>query len=186
MTQYVAFLRAINVGGHTVKMPELQRLFEDMGFSNVATFIASGNVIFESAVGDPRELEQTIEKGLQEALGYEVVTFLRTLPEVAAIAAAVADHKPFPEEEFEAGAVLYIVFVRDPLSDELHERLMSLRNEIDEFHVRGPNIYWLHRKQLMKPGKPADAPIEKTLKIPATIRNVNTIRRIAAKYCRED
>jgi uncharacterized protein (DUF1697 family) len=99
MTQYVAFLRAINVGGHIVKMPELQRLFEGMGFFNVATFIASGNVIFESAVDDAHELEQIIEKELQEALGYEVVTFLRTLPEVAAI----ADHKPFPEEEFEAG-----------------------------------------------------------------------------------
>ena len=159
-------------------MPELQRLFEAMGFSNVATFIASGNVIFESAVDDHYDLEQTIEKELQAALGYEVITFLRTLPEVA----TVADHKPFPDEEFEAGAILYIVFVRDKLSDELHDRLMSLQNEIDEFHVRGPNIYWLHRKQLRKPGKPADSPIEKTLKIPATIRNVNTIRRITAKY----
>jgi hypothetical protein len=59
---------------------------------------------------------------------------------------------------------------------------MSLQNEIDEFHVSGQDIFWLHRKQLMKPGKPADTPIEKTLKIPITIRNANTIRRIAAKY----
>jgi uncharacterized protein (DUF1697 family) len=178
MTQYVAFLRAINVGGHTVKMPELQRLFEAQGFANVATFIASGNVVFESAVGDSRQLEQTIEQQLQEALGYEVITFLRTLPEVAAI----AEHKPFSEAEFEAGAVLYIFLVRDKLSDELQEKLMSLQNEIDEFHVSGRDIFWLHRRQLMKPGKPADAPIEKTLKIPITIRNANTIRRIAAKY----
>lgn len=182
MTRYVAFLRAINVGGHIVKMQELQRLFEALGFSNVATFIASGNVIFESAVDDARKLEQTIEQGLQQALGYEVITFLRTLPEVAAIAAAVAEHRPFPDTEFEAGAVLYIAFVRDELSDELQEKLMALGNEIDDFAVRGRDIYWLHRKQLMKPGKPADAPIEKTLKIPATIRNVNTIKRIATKY----
>jgi uncharacterized protein (DUF1697 family) len=178
MTRYVAFLRAINVGGHTVKMQLLQRLFEEMGFANVATFIASGNVVFESAVDNTRELEQTIEQGLQQALGYEVITFLRTIPEVA----TVAEHTPFPAAEFEAGAVLYIAFVREPLSDELQEKLMFLQNELDAFDVNGREIYWLHRKQLRKPGKTADVPLEKTLKIPATIRNVNTIRRMAAKY----
>ena len=49
MTRYIAFLRAINVGGHTVKMAELKRLFEALGFTNVETFIASGNVIFDSS-----------------------------------------------------------------------------------------------------------------------------------------
>lgn len=178
MTRYVAFLRAINVGGHTVKMPELKRLFEEMGFTDVSTFIASGNVIFEADSDDTAELEHTIEQALEQALGYEVITFLRTLPEVAAI----AEHMPFIEAEFEAGAVLYIVFLQTELSDELHKRLLALQNELDVFHVRGRDIFWLHRKQLRKPGKPADAPIEKTLKIAATIRNVNTIRRIAAKY----
>jgi len=48
MTRYIAFLRAINVGGHTVKMEHLRGIFESMGFSNVETFIASGNVIFAS------------------------------------------------------------------------------------------------------------------------------------------
>lgn len=178
MTTYVAFLRAINVGGHTIKMPELKRLFEEMGFTGVSTFIASGNVIFDSPNEDTAALEQTIEQTLDQALDYEVITFLRTLPEVAAI----AGHQPFMDEEFEAGAVLYIVFVRNPLSDELQQKLMALQSEIDQFNVRGRDIFWLHRKQLRKPGKAADAPIEKTLKIPATIRNINTIRRIAAKY----
>ncbi|HXW01123.1 MAG TPA: DUF1697 domain-containing protein, partial [Anaerolineae bacterium] len=48
LPKYIAFLRAINVGGHTVKMDYLRRLFEEMGFSKVETFIASGNVIFEA------------------------------------------------------------------------------------------------------------------------------------------
>lgn len=178
MTTYVAFLRAINVGGHTVKMPELKRLFESMGFTNVSTFIASGNVIFESPSEDSAALEQTIEQVLEQALGYEVLTFLRTLPEVVVI----AEHNPFSHEEFEAGAILYIAFVRDALTDVLIDNLLSLQNELDEFHVRGRDIFWLHRRQLRKPGKPADAPIEKSLKISTTIRNANTVRRIAAKY----
>jgi uncharacterized protein (DUF1697 family) len=61
MTQYVAFLRAINVGGHTVKMTDLRELFETLRFKKVETFIASGNVIFESPVDDTGELEQRIE-----------------------------------------------------------------------------------------------------------------------------
>ena len=49
MPRYIAFLRAINVGGHnTVKMDFLRQLFESLGFSNVETFIASGNIVFET------------------------------------------------------------------------------------------------------------------------------------------
>jgi len=51
MPRYVALLRGINLGGHTVKMDRLKKLFEELGLKNVETFIASGNVIFESAHG---------------------------------------------------------------------------------------------------------------------------------------
>ncbi|MBK7317116.1 MAG: DUF1697 domain-containing protein [Anaerolineales bacterium] len=69
MTRYFTFLRAINVGGHTVKMDVLRQLFESLGFSNVETFIASGNVIFEAKTADGKSLEKKIEKALKEALG---------------------------------------------------------------------------------------------------------------------
>ena len=59
MTRYIAFLRAINVGGHVVKMDALRRLFESLGFSNVETFIASGNVLFETNLNS--DLEKKIE-----------------------------------------------------------------------------------------------------------------------------
>ena len=48
MSRYIAFLKAINVGGHNVKMDQLRKIFESMQFKNVETFIASGNVIFET------------------------------------------------------------------------------------------------------------------------------------------
>ncbi len=75
MTRYFAFLRAINVGGHVVKVDRLRQIFESLGVSSVETFIASGNVIFESTSKSVRILEKRIESGLREALGYEVVTF---------------------------------------------------------------------------------------------------------------
>ncbi|MBA3270945.1 MAG: DUF1697 domain-containing protein, partial [Acidobacteria bacterium] len=56
-TQYIAFLRAINVGGHIVKMAELKKVFEAARLDDVATFIASGNVIFSSRARDAAKLE---------------------------------------------------------------------------------------------------------------------------------
>ena len=61
MPKYFAFLRAINVGGHVVTMDHLVRLFEGMGFSGVETFIASGNVIFETSKGRPKLLKRTLK-----------------------------------------------------------------------------------------------------------------------------
>ena len=78
MDKYTVFLRAINVGRHTVKMDRLRELFKTMGFSNVETFIASGNIIFESTSKDATRLEKMIEKKLKDALGFEVATFIRS------------------------------------------------------------------------------------------------------------
>src|SRR5262245_28797721 len=103
--RYVAFLRAINVGGHVVKMDQLRKLFEQLKFKNVETFIASGNVIFETASTDAAALETKIEKHLAKALGYEVGTFLRTCDEVAAI----AGHKAFAEKD---GCHVHVAFLK--------------------------------------------------------------------------
>jgi len=89
MPKYVAFLRAINVGGHTVKMDHLRLIFEAMGLKNVETFIASGNVIFDSTAKNSKALESKIEEFLQERLGYQVATFIRSTSEVGNIAATI-------------------------------------------------------------------------------------------------
>src|SRR5918993_4656593 len=102
--KYVAFLRAINVGGHIVKMDLLRSLFESMGFANVETFIASGNVIFDSKTKSTAALEKKIEKQLHAALGYEVKTFLRTLNEIA----DVTRDEIFKSELETPGNILYI------------------------------------------------------------------------------
>ena len=95
--KYVALLRAINVGGHAVKMAVLRGHFESLGFSNVETFIASGNVIFDSRAR-PAALQKMIEARLQESLGYEVATFIRTTAEVE----AVSKYQPFSARQHAA------------------------------------------------------------------------------------
>jgi uncharacterized protein (DUF1697 family) len=178
ITKYIAFLRAINVGEHTVKMDTLRQLFESLGFSNVETFIASGNVIFETKVVNTKTLEKRIEICLKESLGYEVAAFIRSDAELAEIAA----YKPFPQSQLDAAAALNIGFLANPLDDAAVQKLMSLRTDIDDFHVHGREVYWLCKKKQSE-SKVSNVAIEKALGIKTTLRGVSTVRKLAEKYC---
>jgi uncharacterized protein (DUF1697 family) len=177
MPRYVAFLRAINVGGHTVKMDYLKTLFEELGFSKVETFIASGNVIFESSSKATKALEQKIEKHLLDKLGYPVTTFIRTESQLFKI----ANYKPFNEKLLASALALNIAFLKDSLADPSVKTLMTLKTDIDDFHVNETEIYWLC-KQKQSESKFSNVLLERTLKIQATFRGANTIARLAAKY----
>ena len=174
----IAFLRAINVGGHTVKMDCLRSLFEALGFAGVETFIASGNVIFQAAAADVQALERQIEAHLRQALGYDVATFIRSTSELAAI----ATHRPFPNDELAAaGNTLYIAFLAASPKAEATAKLMSLCNPVDDFHIHEREVYWLCRRTLGE-SRFSGALLEKTLGMPATVRNVTTVKKLAAKY----
>jgi uncharacterized protein (DUF1697 family) len=178
MPKYVAFLRAINVGGHTVRMDDLRLSFEGLGFSNVETFIASGNVIFDSKSKSTQALERKIEACLQKTFGYAVATFIRTTVELAAI----AHKKPFSAAELKAeGNALYIAFLADTPSDEAKQRLLLFTTETDDFHIVEREVYWLCRKK-MSESKFSGARLEKTLGMQATFRNSTTVKKIAARY----
>ncbi len=82
MERYVAFLRGMNLGNRRIKNEELRALFEGLEFDQVATFRASGNVVFTAGGGGEQELAERIEAGLGEGLGYEVPVFLRSGSEV--------------------------------------------------------------------------------------------------------
>ncbi|HEY0602744.1 MAG TPA: DUF1697 domain-containing protein [Herpetosiphonaceae bacterium] len=175
---YIAFLRAINVGGHNVKMAQLRSLFEELSFAEVATFIASGNVFFKAESGDVPGLEAQIERHLKAALGYEVATFIRTPAELAAVAA----YQPFPESDLAAtDAALSIAFLRDTPTQAAQKKLLDLRNEIDDFRFHERELYWLRRTRISE-STFSGALMEKTLAMPATMRNVTTVRKLAAKY----
>jgi uncharacterized protein (DUF1697 family) len=175
MPRSVAFLRAINVGGHNVAMSVLKREFERLGCKNVETFIASGNVIFTAASQSIGSLERSIEEVLHGALGYDVATFVRTDAEVA----AVARYRPFPESDVARAAALNIGFVSEPLSPAGRRALQALATGIDSFHVHGREIYWLCRKK-QSGSTFSNAVLERTLGIRSTLRNVKTIVRLAA------
>ncbi len=178
MQRFVAFLRAINVGGHVVKMDALRRLFEEMGLSDVETFIASGNVIFDAPSGGAQDLTQIIEGHLRGAFGYEVDTFVRTARQVAEI----ARFQPFPAEELAAeGSSMYIAFLHAPPSAQAVEKLLAAHTAVDDFRAHGSEVYWLCRTRFSD-SMFSGALLEKTLGMPATVRNSTTVRKLAAKY----
>ena len=178
MPKYVAFLRAINVGGHTVKMDYLRGLFEALGFTNVETFIASGNVIFDSPSRNSRTLERKIEASLELTLGYAVRTFIRSTSELAEI----ANYQPFTEKELSAaGNRLYIGFMPASPSGSAQQKLFALPLKNDDFHLHGREVYWLCRTSFSD-SEFSGARLEKTLGLPATLRNQTTVKKLAAKY----
>ena len=177
MPRYAAFLRAINVGGHTVKMDALRGIFESLGLNGVATFIVSGNVVFEAPEDDAPTLERRISLGLLEALGYEVACFVRSMEELAEIAA----HQPFTAAELEGAVSVNVAFTAAAVSAEEERRLREHRTDIDDFRVRGREVYWLCRRRQSE-STFSNAALEKTLGRPSTLRGVSTVTKIRARF----
>jgi len=159
-------------------MDALRDLFIAMGFSNVVTFIASGNVIFTSTEKHTAALEKRIEKNLKEALGYEVSTFIRTGKELAAI----VEYLPFPQSQIDKATAFNVAFLQEPPDAAALSKLTALKNDVDHFHVYGREVYWLCKVK-QSDSKFSNVVLEKTLGMKATLRGMNTVRKLVAKYC---
>jgi uncharacterized protein (DUF1697 family) len=175
--RYIAFLRAINVGGaNVVKMERLRKLFEGEGYTNVETFIASGNVIFDGA-GKTDVLERAIQKMLKAALGFEATTFVRTGAELRALAV----HDAFSAAAVARAARFNVAFLGNPVDAKAKKALMALKTRVEDFHVHGREIYWLSQV-MQSESEISNAVFEKTLGQRSTVRGISTIRKMAEKY----
>ena len=176
-TRFIAFLRAVNVGGRTVKMGALREIFADLGLDEVETYLASGNVIFRATDSPAAGLEDLIEERLGSELGYPVPTFVRTADELAQVAA----HEPFAADELAAAAAFNIAFTKRPLDEAEAAALQELRTEIDEFRVRGREVYWLCRLRQSQ-STFSNAVLERALGRPATLRSRTTVAKMSLRW----
>jgi uncharacterized protein (DUF1697 family) len=178
MPRYVAFLRAVNVGGRVVKMDALRGHFEAAGFANVETFIASGNVIFDTRAKAGPALEAKIEAALKKALGYDVPTFVRSLAEVA----AAAERAVFPEKDVAAAGALLVGLLKAPVDPGAQKRLDAIDPTQHSFTIAGRELYWLCKvkqsETKLTPGQ-----IERALGGATTMRAISSLRKLAAKHC---
>ena len=173
MPRCVAFLRAVNVGGRTVKMDALRGAFEALALTNVETFIASGNVIFDSRARDLAALERKIEAQLLKSFGFEIHTFVRTLEDVAAVAAHPA---------FDAAATTQVVgFLRSAPTPEALQTIARMATEIDRLQVQGRELFWFSDNRQSE-SVFSNAAFERALAMRTTFRGVGTLRKLVARH----
>jgi uncharacterized protein (DUF1697 family) len=181
MSQYAAFLRGINVGGHRISSGELRACFEGLGFCDVSTFRASGNVIFTSTGKSSTKMTTRIEEGLAAALGYDVPVFLRAASEVRAIAA----HQPFAHSLIEASkGKLQVAMLSEPPAARARKEVLALASDEDRLAFGDRQLYWLPSGGILE--STLDFKVIGKLLGPMTTRTKNTVNQVAAKHFGDD
>lgn len=177
MDRYVAFLRGMNLGKRRIKNDELRAHFETMEFDEVATFRASGNVIFATPKREAEaKLAARLEAELDERLGYDVPFFLRSEKEIAAIAA----QQPFPAAKVKSSkGKLQVSLLKKKPSAAAKKKVLALAGDEDLLAIEARELYWLPSGGLLESDLDLKA-IEKLLGAD-TRRTMGTIEQIAAK-----
>ena len=171
VTRYATFLRGVNVGGVNLKMAEVAKAFEEAGFTNVRTILASGNVLLESRSG-VEAVRKKAETALRDAFGYDAWVLAYDIDTVAAIS------KAFPFEREVENHHSYVTFVTD---EKVLDELAALAEDAvpDEKIKRGKGvIYW----QVPRTAT-LDTTIGKTMgkkryKSSTTTRNLRTVDKV--------
>lgn len=178
MQRCAAFLRGMNLGRRRIANDDLRAHVEGLGFEDVATFRASGNVILSAPDDEPiADVAARLETGLGRALDYDVPVFARSAEQVRAIAA-------FTRFDARAAAAskgkLQVVLLHDAPSAAVKRKALALASEEDRLAIEGRELYWLPS------GGMADSQLDlkalAKLVGPTTIRTMGTIELIAAKY----
>lgn len=175
MNNYVAFLRGINVGGHNqIKMDELRAVFANLGFEQVSTLLASGNVLFTARESDPDQLTQPIEAALEAAFGYRTGVLLRSQAQIRAL--ALAD--PFAGIEVTPDTRLYVSFLSVPPKDDSMAGYGSPNGEFRIVRVTPDEVCSVLTLSPDIRTPDAMSVLEKTFGKKITTRNWNTVEKI--------
>jgi uncharacterized protein (DUF1697 family) len=167
----------MNVGGHRIASEELRLHFEAIGFADVRSFRASGNVVFAAQREPLAKMTSRIEAALAAALGYGVPTFLRTAGEVSAIAAV----QPFAPKQVQASkGKLQVTMLSSAPKQRVREEVLALATEEDRLAFSERELYWLPSGGILESALDLKA-IAKLLG-PGTTRTKNTIEQIASKH----
>lgn len=169
---YIALLRGINVSGQKIiKIDELSKLFEDLGFKNVKTYIQSGNVVFNSKIESSEKIVKSVEKKIKEVFSFDVTVIIRTGDEFRKI----IQTNPFLKTKLVDK--LYVTFVSNIIDNKYLEKLHKYKSESEEFRLIGKEIY-LYYPDGYGRTKLTNNIIESKLGVKATTRNWNTVNKL--------
>lgn len=170
MARYVAFLRGVSP--MNAKMPELKRCFEEAGFGDVRTILASGNVVFDARAASELALARRIEVAMAKQLGRTFYTIVRS----ASALRERIEADPYAAFRVPAGTKRVVTFLREPL--EARSTLPAESEGVRILTVDGADIFTVYVPQ---PGNPAFMRlIEKTFGTNITTRTWDTVKKCAA------
>ncbi len=170
--RYVALLRAVNVGQAKLPMAELREVCAGLGWKNVATYIQSGNVVFEAA-GEPEALEAALEQAVTARFGFERPVIIRSAKQWAAYAAG----SPFPDEEAERANVLLLGLAKAPVAAGAAEGLEA-RGAAGEQVRQERDALWFFFPDGSGTSKLTPKAIDKAAGSPVTTRNWRTVLKL--------
>lgn len=174
MKIYISILRGINVSGQKkIKMKDLRKLYEDLNFKNIKTYIQSGNVIFEDQTTIHRELEERIEKKILQNFGFSIPVVVKDKDELI----DVIKNNPFLNLKKEDTSKLHITFLSDEPEPSRVDKIKGGQYEPDEFTLSGKVIYLFCPNGYGRT-KLSNNFFENKLKVVATTRNWKTLNEL--------
>jgi uncharacterized protein (DUF1697 family) len=174
MINYIALLRGINVSGHKlIKMTELKEMFEKAGFSNVSTYIQSGNVVFSSEEKDIDSFRGAIKSNILKTFGFDVDVQVLTAEKLKQIK---GNHSFLDGNEDQLKAIYYTLLAEKPKEDLVNE-LEKLEQTEEFFKITDDVIYCFYPKGVGR-AKWHGTFFEKKLKVSSTTRNYNTMKKL--------
>jgi uncharacterized protein (DUF1697 family) len=177
VSQYVAFMRAINVAGHaSVRMADLRAVFTAAGCRDVTTFIQSGNVLFDSPERGVAAILRRLRGHLRQLLGDEPDVILRTVDEIEAMRARA----PFRKYRAGAAVKLYVVFLSQAPQHEPRLPIVAPRDGLEIIGLAERDLFVVSRRRKNGSFGFPNAFVEKALGVSATTRNWTTVTKIAA------
>ncbi|MDR2811422.1 MAG: DUF1697 domain-containing protein [Tannerellaceae bacterium] len=171
---YLVLLRGINVGGNNIiKMNYLKKLFEELGFSDIKTYIQSGNILFKDTEEDKIKLVERIERILFEKLNCKINAMILTFPDMERIISGKPDGFGEENDRFKYD----VIFLIDPLTTKEAIQEIKAKEGVDEIYEGEKVVY---SKRLIE--KITKSYISKIVGTPIyrniTIRNWNTTKRL--------
>lgn len=174
MPKYISLLRGVNVAGkNKIKMLELRELYESLGFTDVVSYIQSGNVIFSSPNDNKISLSESITSKVAAIFGIKVAVLIKTKKELQRI----ITNNPFVTNADQDISKLHVTLLFKKATDKAIHKLHTVPLKNDQFQALADAIC-LYCPNGYGRTKLTNTYLERVLDVPATTRNFKTIRTL--------
>ncbi len=174
MPIYISLIRGINVGGHKkLKMDELRKAVEALGFEQVRTYVQSGNLIFQAPKQSTATVSKKIEAVILKKFGHDVSVITKTPEELK----SAIERNPFLKNKAIAAERLYVTFLSGCPEPANVKKLDAVSSGDDEYRWQDDVLYF-HLPNGAGKSKLVTAPFEKWCSVRTTTRNWRTVNNL--------